>query len=95
MRGQADRIVSLMGETIKIGIIPLDADTSVIPWVGFNLYDDLPEGQTAFVTVELPHAYLTASEPGDVEIYQQHKQWKRGRKPAPGYAEQCRQLTEA
>jgi hypothetical protein len=43
----------------------------VIPWVDFNLYDDLPEGQAAFVTVELPHAYLTASDPGDVEIYQQ------------------------
>jgi len=71
MRGQADRIVSLMSDTIEIGIIPLDTDTSVIPWVGFNLYDDLPEGQTPFVTIELPHAYLTASEPGDVAIYQQ------------------------
>jgi transcriptional regulator with XRE-family HTH domain len=72
MRGQADRIISLMSlETVDVGIIPLDADASIIPWVGFNLYDDLPEGQTAFVTVELPHAYLTASEPGDVEIYQQ------------------------
>jgi hypothetical protein len=52
---------------------PLGADATVIPWVGFNLYDDLPEGQAAFVTVGLPHAYayLTASDPGDVEIYQQ------------------------
>lgn len=71
MRGQADRITSLMSDTVEIGIIPLDADASVIPWVGFNLYEDLSEGQTAFVTVELPHAYLTASDPGDVEIYQQ------------------------
>jgi Domain of unknown function (DUF5753) len=72
MRGQADRITSLMSlETVDVGIIPLDADASVIPWVGFNLYDDLPEGQTPFVTVELPHAYLTASDPGDVAIYQQ------------------------
>jgi hypothetical protein len=45
--------------------------SSVIPWVGFNLYEDLLEGQTAFVTVELPRSYLTASDPGDVEIYQQ------------------------
>jgi transcriptional regulator with XRE-family HTH domain len=71
MRGQADRITSLISDTIEIGVIPLDADASVIPWVGFNLYDDLPEGQTPFVTIELPHAYLTASEPGDVAIYQQ------------------------
>jgi transcriptional regulator with XRE-family HTH domain len=72
MRGQADRITSLMSlETVDVGIIPLDADASVIPWVGFNLYDKLPEGQTPFVTIELPHAYLTASEPGDVAIYQQ------------------------
>jgi transcriptional regulator with XRE-family HTH domain len=71
MRGQVDRIASLMSDAIEIGIIPLDADATVIPWVGFNLYDDLPEGQTAFVTIELPHAYLTASDPGDVEIYQQ------------------------
>lgn len=72
MRGQADRIISVMSlDTVEIGIIPLDADASVIPWVGFNLYDHLPDDQPAFVTLELPHAWLTASDPGDVEIYQQ------------------------
>jgi transcriptional regulator with XRE-family HTH domain len=72
MRGQADRIISVMSlDTVEVGVIPLDADASVIPWVGFNFYDDLPDDQPAFVTVELPHAWLTASDPGDVEIYKQ------------------------
>ncbi len=72
MRGQADRIVTVMSlDAVEVGVIPLDADASVIPWVGFNLYDDLADGQPAFVTVELPHAWLTASDPGDVDIYRQ------------------------
>jgi hypothetical protein len=72
MRAQADRIITVMSlDAVEVGIIPLNADASVVPWVGFNLYDDLADGQPAFVTVELPHAWLTASDPGDVEIYQQ------------------------
>lgn len=72
MRGQADRIGTVMSlDTVQVGIIPLDADASIVPWVGFNLYDDLADDQPGFVTIELPHAWLTASDPGDVEIYRQ------------------------
>lgn len=72
MRGQADRIATVMSlDTVEVGIVPLGASASVIPWVGFNLYDQLADDQPAFVTVELPHAWLTASDPGDVDIYRQ------------------------
>jgi transcriptional regulator with XRE-family HTH domain len=72
MRGQADRIMTVMSlDTVDIGVIPLDADASVVPWVGFNLYDDLADDQPPFATIELPHAWLTVSDPTDVGIYQQ------------------------
>jgi transcriptional regulator with XRE-family HTH domain len=72
MRGQADRIINVMSlDTVEVGIVPLDADASVIPWVGFNLYDELADDQPAFVTIELPHAWLTASDPAAVDIYRQ------------------------
>lgn len=71
MRGQADRISSAMTlDTVDIGIIPWDAAAAVVPWVGFNVYEDLPDGQPAFATIEIPHAWLTVSDPADVEIYQ-------------------------
>jgi transcriptional regulator with XRE-family HTH domain len=93
MRGQADRIVTLMSlDTVEVGIVPLDADASVVPWVGFNLYDDLPDDQPAFVTIELPHAWLTASDPGDIEIYQQQLIVTRN---AALHGDDARQLLES
>ena len=72
VRGQVDRITTVMSlDTVDIGVLPLNAKTDVIPWCGFNLYDDLTDDQPAFVTVELPHAWLTVSDPADVGIYQQ------------------------
>jgi len=72
MRGQADHIASLMSlDNVDIGVVPLQADAQVVPWCGFHLYDELPEGQNPFVTIEMPHARLTVSDPGDVAIYQQ------------------------
>lgn len=71
IRGQVDHVASLMSlDTVEVGLIPLDADARVIPWSGFNLYDDIADGQ-AFVTIELPHAWLTVSDPDDVAIYRQ------------------------
>ena len=72
VRGQVDRITTVMSlDTVDIGVLPLNAKTEVIPWCGFNLYDDLTDDRPAFVTVELPHAWLTVSDPADVGIYQQ------------------------
>jgi hypothetical protein len=72
MRGQAGHLVSLMSlDSIDIGVIPLKEDAQVVPWCGFHLYDDLPGGQSPFVTIEMPHARLTLSDPEDVMIYQQ------------------------
>jgi transcriptional regulator with XRE-family HTH domain len=72
MRGQADRIISLMSlDNLDIGVVPLEAEAEIVPWCGFHLYDELPDGQEPFVTIEMPHARLTVSDPGDVAIYQQ------------------------
>jgi hypothetical protein len=72
MRGQVHRLISLMSlDSVDIGVMPLAAEATVVPWCPFHLYDDLPEGQDPFVTIELPHGRLTVSDPGDVEIYQQ------------------------
>jgi hypothetical protein len=72
IRGQADRLASLMSlENVNVAVIPFSAEAKTVPWCGFHLYDDLSEGQEPFVTIEMPHARLTVSDPGDVAIYQQ------------------------
>lgn len=70
MRGQTARIRSAMSlENVDIGIVPLGEDAKVIPWCAFHLYDDLPDGQLPFVTMEIPHGRLTVSDPADVAVY--------------------------
>jgi transcriptional regulator with XRE-family HTH domain len=66
---QLDRIASLATLTnVKIGVIPLDAETGAIPWHGFTLNEDVEEGEP-FVQVETIHAYLTVARLDDVELY--------------------------
>jgi hypothetical protein len=70
MHGQIARIRSVMGlENVDIGIVPLGEEAKVIPWCAFHLYDDLPDGQLPFVTMEVPHGRLTVSDPADVAVY--------------------------
>lgn len=71
MRGQLRHLASLLSlENVDIGVVPLAAEASAVPWCPFHIYDELPEGQDPFVTIELPHGRLTVSDPQDVEIYQ-------------------------
>ena len=70
MQGQTARLRSVMGlANVDIGIVPLAADAKVIPWCSFHMYDDLPDGQEAFVALELPHGRLTVSDPAGVAVY--------------------------
>jgi transcriptional regulator with XRE-family HTH domain len=70
MQGQTARIRTVMSlANVDIGIVPLAADAKVIPWCSFHLYDDLPDGQAAFVALELPHGRLTVSDPAGVAVY--------------------------
>lgn len=55
---------------VKVGVIPLDVDARAIPWCGFNLYDERGDLEP-FVTIEMPHAGITVSDPADVRLYQQ------------------------
>jgi transcriptional regulator with XRE-family HTH domain len=66
---QIDRITSLATlSNVSIGVVPLDVGTTVIPWHGFSLHEDV-EGQDPFVQVEIIHAYMTVTKPEDVDLY--------------------------
>lgn len=70
MRGQTARIRAVMSlDNVDLGIVPLSADATAIPWCSFHLYDDLPDGQQPFVAMELPHGRLTVSDPAGVAVY--------------------------
>jgi transcriptional regulator with XRE-family HTH domain len=70
MAGQMTRIKDTMAlSNVDIGIVPLDADAIIIPWCAFHVYEGLPDGQGAFVAMELPHGRLTISDPADVSVY--------------------------
>ncbi len=89
--GQIDHIASVMSlDSVEVGVIPLDAEAEVIPWCGFNLYDGFTDGQ-AFVTIELPHAWLTVSGPDDVAIYRRQL---AGIREAAVYDEDARRLLQ-
>jgi len=81
LRGQLDRIVALAGlASIDVGIIPASAPMHALPRCPFVIYDDRDTGHQPFVILELPHAALYASDPGDVEIYR--KQYDAMRRSA-------------
>ncbi len=56
-------------ETVSLGVIPADAEMHTLTQTAFILYDDRTDDRPPFVKVEAPHASLSASEPGDVQVY--------------------------
>jgi Domain of unknown function (DUF5753) len=70
MAGQMTRIREALAlDNVDIGIVPLNADATAIPWCAFHVYDGLPDGQAPFAAMELPHGRLTISDPADVAVY--------------------------
>ena len=70
MQGQTARLRAVMSlDNVDIGIVPLAADATAVPWCSFHLYEGLPGGQEAFVAMELPHGRLTVSDPAGVAVY--------------------------
>lgn len=66
---QLDRLASLATlQSVSLGVIPAGARIRTVPWCGFVLHEDREDNEP-FVTLELPHAGLTVTEPSDVEIY--------------------------
>lgn len=72
LAAQLDRVASIATlDNVEVAVIPTNADMRAIPWCGFILYEDRVGDGQPFVTLETPHARLTVSDPGDVEIYGQ------------------------
>ncbi len=70
MAAQYDRIASVSTLTnVKLGIIPLGAPVSAIPWCDVNVYDELGNDETSVVDVELPHGEVWVTEADDVTVY--------------------------
>jgi transcriptional regulator with XRE-family HTH domain len=69
LAGQLDRVLSLsVLPNVIIGVLPSDAVAVAAPWVGFAIYDNRGD-DPPLVTVELPHTYLTLTQPEDVAAY--------------------------
>ena len=65
-----DRIATVSTlENVDIGLIPTQHQPGAIPPDGFALYDDLADGEPAYVVAELPHAQIKVNNPDDVAIY--------------------------
>lgn len=62
--GQIDRLIAVTHlQTVRLGIVPLDAELAVPPLHGFWLFDD------ELLSVEVLHTEITTSDPGDVKLY--------------------------
>jgi transcriptional regulator with XRE-family HTH domain len=57
-------------ETVTLGVIPDDAPMFALIQTAFIVYEDRTDDRPPFAKVEAPHASLTASDPGDVRVYQ-------------------------
>ncbi len=57
-------------ETVTLGVIPDDAPMFALIQTAFIVYEDRTDDRPPFAKVEAPHASLTASDPGDVQVYQ-------------------------
>jgi transcriptional regulator with XRE-family HTH domain len=57
-------------ETVSLGVIPADAPMYALTQTAFIVYEDRTEGRPPFAKVEAPHASLSASEPEQVQVYQ-------------------------
>lgn len=56
-------------DTVRLGVIPADAEMHAITRCGFILYEDRHDDQAPVVVIETPHAALYVGEPADVDIY--------------------------
>lgn len=69
LAAQLDRIASVATlDNVTLGIIPFDTEASAVPWHGFTLYEDRGD-HDPYVAVEAQHAYITVSDPRDVDFY--------------------------
>ncbi len=66
---QLDRIASVATlDNVSLGIVPFDTEATAVPWHGFTLYEDRGD-HDPYVAVEAQHAYITVSDPQDIEFY--------------------------
>lgn len=55
--------------SIAIGVIPAGTPMFTLPISPFIIYDEREDDRQPFVTIELAHAAIYATDPADVEIY--------------------------
>lgn len=68
-------------ENVDVRVVLLDAESTVIPWCSFTIYDECGD-LGPFVRVELPHVGVHASDLDDVELYRrQHAELRRSAVP--------------
>lgn len=62
--GEIDRLIALTHlQTVRVGIVPADAELAAPPLHGFWLFDD------ELLTVEVFHTEVATSDPDDVQLY--------------------------
>ena len=86
LTAQLDHLASVATlETVSLGVIPADAEMHAITRCGFILYEDRDGGRPPFAFTETPHASLSASDPADVQAYQdQLTAFRRSAVSGPG-----------
>lgn len=63
MRGQIDRLMTLTSlNTVRVGVIPLDAELPIVPLHGFRMIDDA-------VFVEIHHTEVVTRDADDIALY--------------------------
>jgi transcriptional regulator with XRE-family HTH domain len=79
LTAQLDHLAAVVTlQTVSFGVIPVDAEMYAFPRCAFIIYEDRMDERPPFVFVEAPHASLSASDPADVQIYQnQLEQFRR------------------
>src|SRR5437870_6034985 len=69
---QLDRLSSVATlSNVSLGLVPQDAEATVVASHGFAIYGDREDGEEPFVRVELIHGEVTVSDPEDVAIYRE------------------------
>ena len=70
LSAQLLHLAALAGlDTVRLGVIPAEAEMHAITRCGFILYEDRDDDQAPVVVIETPHAALYVGEPADVDIY--------------------------
>lgn len=76
---QVERISAMSRlATITVGVIPADAPMHELLLSPFVIYDEREGGRQPFVTIELAHAAIYATDPADVKIYRERMAVLRG-----------------